>query len=96
MQLKYLKSNNHGVNFGRDFKYYPFTPIGDVPEQLAKHLLKHFPNDYEVVVNTPPQVVEEIVEEEVKQEKFTCEKCGKEFQTNAALKSHNTFKHKES
>ena len=94
MQLKYLKGDNHNVYMGEGGKQYRFTPIGEIPDNFAKHLLKTRPNDFEVFVKKA-EVVEEVKVEEVEEEKFKCDSCDYEATSNAGLSAHKRFKHKE-
>ena len=96
MQLKYLKyaGKTHYVYMGEGGKPYPFTPIGELPDGYAKHLLKHFPNDYMVYVQEVEKVTEQ-TEEPAEEPKFKCDLCDYEATSNAGLSAHKRFKHKE-
>ena len=97
MQLKYLKGKETNVYMGDGGKRYNFSPIGDLPENFARHILKTRPNDFDVYVKEAIKEVEVIKEEkpEVTVEKFKCESCEYEATSNAGLSAHKRFKHKE-
>lgn len=96
MQLKYLKGSFINVYGGVEMKRFPLSPVGEVPDSIAFHLLKQFPDTYEIYVPEAPKVVEEAVVEEEKQEiKFKCDQCEYEATSNAGLSAHKRFKHKE-
>lgn len=96
MQLKYLKGNFTNIYGGADMKAYPLSPVGEVPDSIAKALLKSFPDTYAVYVPEAPKVAEE-PEEVAEEEKttFKCDACDYEATSNAGLSAHKRFKHKE-
>lgn len=97
MQLKY-NGTSMNVYMGHPVKTYRFDPIGEIPEEFGKHLLKTRPKEFEVYI---PQVVQEVepIQEEVDEpkeaEKFKCDQCDYEATSNAGLSAHKRFKHKE-
>ena len=97
MQLKYLKGKETNVYMGEGGKRYHFSPIGEIPDNFAKHILKTRPTDFEVYIKEAIKEVEVIKEEkpEVTVEKFKCNLCDKELDTNMGLLAHKRFKHKE-
>jgi len=95
MQLKYLKGDRHNVYGGVDAKAYPLMPVGEVPDSIAKALLRKFPDTYAVFVPEPPKVEEEPEQKPEPEPTFKCDLCGNDFASNAALGAHKRFKHKE-
>ena len=97
MQLKYLKGKFINVYGGADMRAYPLSPVGEVPDSIAKALLKRFPDLYAVNVPEAPKQEIETVAEVVPEVKttFKCEQCDYEATSNAGLSAHKRFKHKE-
>lgn len=95
MQLKYLKGKFINLYLGEGGKAYPLSPIGEIPDKFVKHILKNYPNDFEIYVKQV-EIKEELPVEVVKEEeKFKCDQCDYESPSNAGLSAHKRFKHKE-
>lgn len=93
MQLKYLKGDRINVYGGAKMEAFLLSPEGEVPDNLAKHLLKVHPDTFAIAIKHLEETVE-VVKDEPK-EKAVCELCGKEVATIHALALHKKFKHKE-